>query len=146
MMKHLTYGDKPGTFYLQTCLNKISEDTTISPETKNFICNNYYVDDGATSKPTIEEIEIISNELPIVFEKYSFEVKHIITIYKENTELKSKLPVERLHHKDRIQSLLSSRSRRLSTSRIGRCSHGPESQNHHLHLREGDGTLPGEES
>ena len=34
MMKRLTYGDKPATFYLQTCLNKISEDTTISPEKK----------------------------------------------------------------------------------------------------------------
>ena len=90
-MSRMTFGDSPASFILAHCEGVISNDVDLSEESRDFIRNSMYVDDGAQSSNSVEKLEKICREIPGMFEKYSFKVKHIIKSYqqKDNIELKT---------------------------------------------------------
>ena len=60
-------------------LNRIASDSSVSPITSEMIRRHFYVDDGLYSSSSKKEILKLVKELPKVFSKYSFELKHLLT-------------------------------------------------------------------
>ena len=60
-------------------LNRIASDPSVSAVTSDMIRRHFYVDDGLYSSSSKKEILKLVRELPKVFSKYSFEVKHLLT-------------------------------------------------------------------
>ena len=84
-----TFGDKPSGNILGQELNIIANDKKVSSDTKAFINNCFYVDDGITSSTTKARLLNIKRELPESFGRYSFKVKHILLNFEESAGVTS---------------------------------------------------------
>ena len=84
-----TFGDKPSGNILGQELNIIGNDKKVSDDTRAFINNCFYVDDGITSSTTTARLLGIKKELPEAFARYSFKVKHILLNFEESTGVTS---------------------------------------------------------
>ena len=89
-----TFGDKPSGNILGQELNIIANDKKVSSDTKAFINNCFYVDDGITSSTTKARLLSIKGELPESFGRYSFKVKHILLNFEESAGVTSETDKE----------------------------------------------------
>ena len=64
--------------------NIISEDPDISTDTKTYLQESVYVDDGGQSSNSIEKLEKIAGELQPVLDRYGWTLKHILKSYAES--------------------------------------------------------------
>ena len=69
-----TFGDKPSRNILGQELSYIAMDNKVSENTRQFILNHYYLDDGLSKQRLIN----IKDEPPGTFGRYSFAVKHVL--------------------------------------------------------------------
>ena len=83
-MAPMQFGDRPAANILSEALHVISNDASVSDDCRNFIQCSYYVDDGGQSSNSKEKIDAIANELPGIFSKYNFGVKHVLKSYESN--------------------------------------------------------------
>ena len=59
-----TFGDRPAGNILGQELAHIALDSKVSENTRNFVMNKFYVDDGLTSSASKQKLLNIKRELP----------------------------------------------------------------------------------
>ena len=73
LLKRMTFGDVCSSVILTECTDLIAKDPDISLETKDFLENSWYVDDGGISSQFIEKLERICRELRPLMDKYGLQ-------------------------------------------------------------------------
>ena len=59
MLVRMTFGDVPASGILSECVDLVGQEPGIPPQTKDFIQEPFYVDDGGTSSQYPERLEKI---------------------------------------------------------------------------------------
>ena len=80
----INFSDAPVSFRLGEGEHIVRIDKENSPETRTFIQQAFYVDDGATSSMEVAGLGLIPSELGPVFRRYGFSVKHMLKSYQKS--------------------------------------------------------------
>ena len=80
-----TFRDKPSGNILGQELSHIAMDNKVSENTRQFILNHYYLDDGLSKQRLIN----IKDELPGTFGRYSFAVKYVLLNFQQSAGVTS---------------------------------------------------------
>ena len=80
----VNFGDSPASFILDEGEHIVCKDKDISPETRTFIQQGFYVDDGTTSSMTTTSLELIASKPGPVLQRYAFNIKHVLKSYQKS--------------------------------------------------------------
>ena len=87
----MNFGDRPAGSILGHCRELISEDPSVDELLRSFIIQCFYVDDGIESSADRSVILKLKENLPRIFLKYGFQLKHILCNFEVRNEEKAAL-------------------------------------------------------